>query len=316
MQELNAFASVLNKKYKHETAFDEGLFVALRDCLFHHKLVESCRQPGPDDEDPSKIALDPIVFSYYGLLPEEDTDGAVYAIGIARKSSAELMGSFSTSGTTNRGLVANRLDHCSCLLKRTKCDGKKWTVVKSFSNVELKIGSENDCINVKVEGNKVMKLDLQSGAGAVGQAMLSTMAMVLPSHAEVGEITDLLFAAIIGKMEIESGKIATAKCDLVTDSRRAKDNIEEAEAEQKETESMEIREPDNKKHKQTPSIKYRWIMGKVFVPEKCGEFFFSFRQLVVEIWKRMTRVFPFFRRFQCTWKRSCLACVKRRNRWI
>lgn len=215
-----------------------------------------------------ELELDPIVLLE---LPGEETGYPMYAIGIARQANGEKGSSGNSSGSTGSGLAANsKMDHCSCLLEKTK-RGSKWTVKRCFSVVELTFGTDNECILATVEDNKTQGLQIGSASGAVAQALAYTMGWVLPSHASLGkqdeDLTDLSWTAIVGKKKVES---ANAEMNPIMEDDERAGNTKETNADEDDTKSFGY--PTDPAGEALPS-KHRWVAGKIYIPERCGDIF-------------------------------------------
>jgi hypothetical protein len=268
-EDIKAFSTVLTENYATEEPFEEGLFMALKTCFARRNLIRkeiSVNILEKEDGDGNNAEnLEPIVF-HYGI-PGEDTDGLMYAIGIARQSTGQRRASDGSDDHSSE-LAANcKRHHGSCLLKReTRSD--QWTKVKCFSDVELKVGKENDGFVVSVEDDEVDSFDITSGKGAISQALMYTFEWMLPSHAEVGELQDLPWAAIVGKWG--DGK---TNLDTVSEDER-KAEADAGNTIMQKSESGKTTEAKAKKTGNTSANKhYRWVAGEIFVPEKCGGMF-------------------------------------------
>jgi hypothetical protein len=330
-EDLQSFSNVLNATYGAEAQFDKALFITLKNCLSRHNLIveeqpvlivpqqdnklcdntagqraafdEKIARPDLElkveqagtitedhDEAAGQASPEPIVFTY-GLPTDDVTANPRYAIGIARQANGEHHSSGKSDGRTSSSLAANgKLNHCSCLLKQEKRGGK-WTVVKCFSNVELKIGLEKDRIAPNVENGEVQSLNPQSGKGVIYQALMYTWEWMISSHGEVEELKDLPWAAIIGKMkkknEIggsenlesvgedgEKGGDAEAEDDAEVAEAGMADIFESEKFGEGEIDAGKARELKAKKSRGTPSVNlYRWVSGDLLVPEKCGDNF-------------------------------------------
>jgi hypothetical protein len=269
--DIKAFAAVLNENYATEERFEEDLFIALKTCLSHRNLIRNEVSVNILEKEDGNNAenLEPIVFHYgLPLLPEEDAEGLMYAIGIARRGTCRRRASDDESADQSsilRGTNCKR-HHGSFLLKRETRSGQ-WTAVKCFSEIELKVGKENDGFVVSVEDDEVKSFDITSGKGAILQALMCNLEWIMPSHAEVGELQDLPWAAIVGRLDEK----ADFEADSESEGEEEDDDAGNETFEHKSDCGKTAEEAQKKKDGDTPTNnRYRWVAGEMFVPEKCG----------------------------------------------
>ncbi len=219
----------LTTEYDNETNFGRALFEAVRQCLSPRGL---------------KLAHegDNVIVLKIGNTEE-------YAVGLARhvsvakdlKIEISEKSDDSTDSTSSVMRDGSMPDHATCLFQ--KGSDNRWRVKDCFSVVKLKL-DDASCHDFRILNERVREVSLESEHGALGQAMLYTLAYILPYHARRGVLGDHLLLAIV------AGK----RTKPVRKNRATKAGTQD--------ESV-----------QDQSSRLRWVSGRLEIPEACGSGF-------------------------------------------
>lgn len=229
-----SLASVMSGRYGNGEEFDLALFKALRGCCNTYVLT------GNDSKNHS---------NYIFLHATDD-----YAIGFVRNNDSTLIhglaaensksSSISSSSTTSAGLSSpadcSRPDHGSWLFE--KINGE-WKPTDIFSVVELKESKRSCASFPRDDDGSVIGVELKSLHGALGQAILCTIASVLLSRARHGVLHEATTT--------NSGNDDEKALPLVVLA-------------------------GNTKSAGVPTTKTHWVRGDVVIPEACCDRY-SFR---------------------------------------